>query len=425
MDACLPLIIPKTIPRAEHSISRSQISPNAVKVLYRLHKAGFRACLVGGGVRDLLLGIIPKDFDVTTDATPEQVRQLFRNCRLIGRRFRLAHVQFGREIIEVATFRAAEEQDDSAELFLRYDNYYGNIEDDAQRRDFSVNALYYDINDFSLLDYVGGLDDLNAGVIRIIGEPERRYQEDPVRMLRAIRFAAKLGFRIEPATEAPIYHMAYLLRQVPPARLFDEILKLFITGHAVQSFELLRLYGLLQHILPLTARSLRKNRAARLLLSNALANTDQRIAEDKPVTPAFLYAALLWAPLCDRMQRLSEHNTNEQEVLHQAADELIRQQSRHTSMPRRFSAPMREIWALQARFTRRTGKRAHAFLNHPRFRAAYDFLVLRAQSGEPVEDLADWWTEVQNLSETERQQRFKLRKPRRSPTTRPAHSALN
>ncbi|HEB98384.1 MAG TPA: polynucleotide adenylyltransferase PcnB, partial [Thiotrichales bacterium] len=249
---------PVIIPRAEHGISRSNISPNALKVLYRLRSAGYRACLVGGGVRDLLLGREPKDFDVATDARPEEVRKLFRNCRLVGRRFRLAHVVFGREVIEVATFRgrhdAAEEGETatSEEGRILRDNVYGTIEEDAWRRDFTVNALYYDIEDFSVRDYVGGMEDLRAGVLRLIGDPEARYREDPVRMLRAVRFAVKLGFRIEPATEAPIESLAHLLFEIPPARLFEEVLKLFQGGMALETFEMLRHYDLFGKLFPLT-----------------------------------------------------------------------------------------------------------------------------------------------------------------------------
>ena len=431
---------PLAIPRADHTVSRSNISPGALKVLYRLHNAGYRACLVGGGVRDILLGREPKDFDVGTNATPEEIRKLFRNCRLIGRRFRLAHVQFGGEIIEVATFRALngpdpepEDSDDNVPVeagLIRSDNVYGTIEEDAQRRDFTVNALYYDIADFSLLDYAGGLNDLQAGIIRVIGDPEVRYREDPVRMLRAVRFAAKLGFRLHPDSEAPIHKLAHLLRQVPSARLFDEILKLFISGYAAQTFELLRLYGLFRHLMPLTERCLRKLQAGfpRTLLIRALNNTDQRVLENKPVTPAFLYAALLWAPLCDRIEVLKERGLSHQEALHQAADELIEQQNKHTSLPRRFSVPMREIWALQNRFERRSGKRAMAFLTHPRFRAAYDFLLLRAEAGEPVTELAQWWSEVQTLPEAEQASAFStLKEParRRPRKRRPASSSAH
>lgn len=401
---------PVVIPRAEHSISRRDISPNALKVLYRLHQAGHRACLVGGGVRDLLLGLEPKDFDVGTDAHPVQIKNIFRNCRLIGRRFLLAHVHFGREIIEVATFRTQYDPDDAGadddaptvqrndRGQLVSDNAFGTIEDDACRRDFTINALYYDIADFSVRDYVGGMADLHEGILRLIGDPEDRYREDPVRMLRAIRFMAKLGFRLHPDTEAPIHHLGHLLHQVPPARLFDELLKLLLGGQAVQTFELLRLYGLFRHLLPLTDRCLRQadQDGARALLVRALNNTDRRIQEGRPVTPAFLFACLLWNPVCKRQQQLLETADHApQEALNLAADEVIEQQVRRVALPRRYSGPMREIWTLQSRFERTSGKRAMSFPEHPRFRAAYDFLLLRAEAGEPVAELAEWWTRLQ------------------------------
>ncbi|HNK33015.1 MAG TPA: polynucleotide adenylyltransferase PcnB [Plasticicumulans sp.] len=392
------------IPRSEHVISRSKISPNALKVLYRLRAAGFRGCLVGGGVRDLLLGREPKDFDVATDAHPEEVYRLFRNCRLIGRRFRLAHVQYGSEIIEVATFRAQTPAEDGAgagggvvtdaEGRILSDNVYGTIEDDAWRRDFTVNALYYDVADFSVLDYVGGMDDLKAGVIRLIGDPEQRYREDPVRMLRAIRFAAKLGMRLHADTEAPIHTLGHLLRDIPPARLFDEVLKLFMAGSGVQTFELLRLHGLFRHLFPATDRCLSRelNGFPRTLLVRALASTDERVAADKSVTPAFLYAALLWEPVRSRYRLLHDGAASPLEAMQRAADECIERQLGHTALPRRYALPMREIWQLQPRFEDLNPRRAARLAAHPRFRAAYDFLLLRAESGEPVSDLAGWWT---------------------------------
>ena len=419
MEAKIPLKEPIVVPRSEHPISRASISPNALKVLYRLRASGFRACLVGGGVRDLLLGREPKDFDIGTDAHPEEIRSLFRNCRLIGRRFRLAHVQFGREIIEVATFRAAspvdeiparEENDldepddefDDAELDddvgpILSDNVYGSIEEDAWRRDFTINALYYDIRDFSVLDYADGMADLQAGLIRLIGNPEQRYREDPVRMLRAVRFAAKLGFRMHPDTEAPIHRLAHLLEDVPAARLFDEVLKLLQGGFAVQTFELLRLYGLFGQLFPLTESCLRRQSQGfpRTLVVRALGNTDRRIAAAKPVTPAFLYAALLWEPMQERMRYMLSHGMDSQQAMAAAAEQVIQSQVVHTALPRRFSIPMREIWELQSRFPQRQGKRAERFLSHPRFRAAYDFLLLRAEAGEDVQELADWWTRIQ------------------------------
>ncbi|MEO1574798.1 MAG: polynucleotide adenylyltransferase PcnB, partial [Pseudomonadota bacterium] len=298
---------PVIIPRPEHTVSRADIASPALKVLYRLHNSGYQAFLVGGGVRDLLLGHHPKDFDVATDASPEDVRQLFRNCRLIGRRFRLAHVHFGREVIEVATFRAAHEAapettdakhiDDRGRI-LR-DNVYGSIDEDVWRRDFTANALYYNIADYSIWDYTGGVEDVRNRVMRLIGDPETRYREDPVRMLRAIRFAGKLDFSIEPETEAPIRKLAGLLGDVPPARLFDETIKLFLAGHARRTFELLREHGLFGELFPACAKRLDQDDTGVLaaMLDEAMRNTDTRVREDRPVTVMFLLAVFLWGPI--------------------------------------------------------------------------------------------------------------------------------
>ena len=404
---------PVVVPRPAHNVSRADISPNAVKVLYRLRDAGHRACLVGGGVRDLLLGREPKDFDIATDARPEQVHTLFRNCRLIGRRFRLAHVQFGREIIEVATFRACGEIGDEGDGpavertkdgRILSDNVYGSIEDDAWRRDFTINALYYDIADFAVLDYVGGMADLEAGLIRLIGDPVERYHEDPVRMLRAVRFAAKLGFRFDPATEAPLQRLGHLLEQIPPARLFDEILKLFMGGSAIQTFELLRHYHLFGWLFPATERCLNRQQHhyPKTLLVRALANTDQRLAEGKPVHPAFLFAALLWEPFRERLQHLEAEGLDVHEAQQAAAEAVVQAQIRHASLPRRYSLPMREIWEMQQRLTCITGKRPLRLLAHPRFRAAYDFLLLRGEADESARELAGWWTRLQAQDESGR-----------------------
>ena len=401
---------PVIIARPDHNISRANISPNALKVLYRLREAGYRACLVGGGVRDLLLGREPKDFDIATDARPEQIYRLFRNCRLIGRRFRLAHVQFDQEIIEVATFRGhgddSEEGDGStveraADGRILSDNVYGGIEDDAWRRDFTINALYYDITNFAVLDYVGGIDDLKAGLIRLIGDPVERYHEDPVRLLRAVRFAAKLGLRIDPATEAPLHRLGQLLEKIPPARLFDEILKLFLGGSAIQTFELLRHYRLFGRLFPATERCLshQQQHYPKTLLMHALAGTDARLAEGKPVNPAFLLAALLWEPAREQTERLQASGLDEADALQTAADLVIQAQIRHTSLPRRYSLPMREIWEMQQRLTITTGKRPLRLLTHPRFRAGYDFLLLRADADQPAAELAEWWTQFMAMDE--------------------------
>ncbi|HRX71079.1 MAG: polynucleotide adenylyltransferase PcnB [Candidatus Competibacteraceae bacterium] len=410
MESRNPNSPPILIPRPEHNISRANISANAVKVLYRLHDAGHRACLVGGGVRDLLLGREPKDFDVATDARPEQIYKLFRNCRLIGRRFRLAHVRFGQEIVEVATFRArSKEGEDSgveraADGRILSDNVYGNIEEDAWRRDFTINALYYDIANFAVLDYVGGMADLQAGLIRLIGDPVQRYHEDPVRMLRAVRFAAKLGLQLDPATEAPLHRLGHLLEQIPPARLFDEMLKLFMNGSAIQTFELLRHYRLFGWLFPATERCLghQQQHYPKTLLIRALANTDQRLADDKPVNPAFLFAALLWEPMREQMRRLQADGLGDHDILQEVADIVTREQSRRVALPRRYSLPMREIWELQPRLTQVTGKRPLRLVTHPRFRAAYDFLTLRADADEQAAELADWWTRFLGMSEAER-----------------------
>jgi len=383
-------------------LSRANISPNALKVLYRLKSAGYQAHLVGGGVRDLLLGREPKDFDVATDASPEEVRDVFRNSRLIGRRFRLAHVQFGREIIEVATFRAGQDeqladQHQTDEGRLLRDNVYGNIEQDALRRDFTVNALYYNIADFSIIDYAGGVEDLNNGVLRLLGDPETRYREDPVRMLRAVRFAAKLGFRVASETESPIRELAPLLSDVPAARLFEEMLKLFLGGSAVGSFEKLRQYGLFGQLFPDTDSCLAEldHEFPLTLVLKGLENTDNRVREEKPVTPAFLFAVLLWEPVRRRAAELEAKGIVPFQSVQQAASEVVSRQLKRVSLPRRFSTPMQEIWAMQARFSQTRGKRPLKLLAHPRFRAAYDFLLLRAASGEADPELAAWWTEFQ------------------------------
>lgn len=423
---------PLIVPRPEHSISRANISAHALKVLYRLRQENFQAHLVGGGVRDLLLGLEPKDFDIATDATPEQVREVFRNCRLIGRRFRLAHVHFGRDIIEVATFRGSGEESDSEErqvengMIVR-DNAYGTIAEDALRRDFTINALYYNIADFSLIDYAGGLEDLRAGQLRLIGDPEQRYREDPVRMLRAVRFACKLGFVIEHETEKPLFELAHLLESIAPARLFDELLKLLHSGYGLEVFEKLRHYGLFGQLFPETEAALAREEEhfPITFVSHGLANTDQRLQENRPVTPVFLFAILLWEPVRRRAEVLLADADQPQNAFLQAAAEVCARQQQRVAVPKRFSMPMREIWALQPRFEQRTGKRPYRLLAHPRFRAAYDFLLLRAESGEIEQDVADWWTRFQDANTQERTRMLeggsgKQRRPRRRRRRKPA-----
>ncbi|NCG50190.1 polynucleotide adenylyltransferase PcnB [Serratia fonticola] len=427
------------IPRDQHAISRKDISENALKVLYRLNKSGYEAYLVGGGVRDLLLGKKPKDFDITTNATPEQVRKLFRNCRLVGRRFRLAHVMFGPEIIEVATFRGHHEQSQESDknssqqaqngMLLR-DNIFGTIEDDAQRRDFTINSLYYGVADFALRDYVGGLRDLQQGVIRLIGDPETRYREDPVRMLRAVRFAAKLDMTISEETAEPIPRLASLLHEIPPARLFEEALKLLQTGYGYLTYLKLCEYQLFQPLFPLIARNFTPNHDTPMerILEQVLKNTDHRLQNDKRVNPAFLFAAMLWYPLLEHAQKLAqESGLAYYDAFALAMNDVLDEECRSLAIPKRITTLVRDIWQLQLRLSRRQGKRAHKLMEHPKFRAAYDLLALRAEVENNPEmlRLAEWWDEFQvataarqknmlsTLGEDPAPRRARQRRPRR------------
>jgi poly(A) polymerase len=409
-----PRSTPEVLGSQQHPLRRADISRHAVNVVERLQNAGYQAYLVGGCVRDLLLDIEPKDFDVATSATPEQVRSEFRNARVIGRRFKLVHVHFGREIIEVATFRAHHpddvEDDEDSHLAARHesgrilrDNVYGTLEEDAQRRDFTINALYFDVSHERILDYAHGVHDIRNHLVRLIGDPEQRYLEDPVRMLRAVRFAAKLDFDIEQHSAAPIRRLAPLLRDIPAPRLFDEALKLFLSGYAEDTFELLLEYDLFAPLFPASAAALERSPGyAGRLIRQALANTDERIAQGKTVTPAFLFAALLWPALPPRALALQERGMPPIQALQEAAHLVITEQCRRTAIPKRFTLPAREIWDLQERLPRRQGKRADLLLEHPRFRAGYDFLLLREEAGEQTGGLGDWWTDYQEASDSER-----------------------
>jgi len=405
---------PKIIPRAAHNVSRDEISKSALKVLYRLHKSGYQAFLVGGCVRDAMLELHPKDFDVATNATPEEVRGLFGNCRLIGRRFRLAHVRFGREIIEVATFRAAanHSDDDHAhddEGRIVRDNVYGTIEEDVWRRDFTCNALYYNIADFSIWDYTGGVRDVEQRRLVLIGDPDMRMREDPVRMLRAVRFAAKLDFSIDPLAEKAMAKDVPLLTNVPAARLFDEFLKLFQAGFAEKTFDLLREYKLFAQLFPAVDKELDTDPAFVKFVRAALQNTDRRIKEDKSVTPMFLIGVFLWNPTVKLAAiRRSEEKMSESQSLGLASYELCAQQQRRIAIPRRFTGPMREMLALQPRFVQTRGKRAQKLLEHRRFRAAYDFMLLLADVGQFDADKAKFWTDVQHQSADERATSFEI-----------------
>ena len=475
----------RIIPRAEHSISRSAISPNALRVLYRLREAGYEAFLVGGCVRDLLIGITPKDFDIATSALPEEVKRTFRNCRLIGRRFRLAHVFFGRDIIEVATFRAMsapvdevpvetiadldddevpedledddldddiddeidddlEDTDESTVLaeagshqtgfhgsrplperdrsrhagagdddedrvtdehgrILR-DNAYGTIDDDVWRRDFTANALYYNIADFSIWDYAGGVEDIAARQLKLIGDPVTRYREDPVRMLRAARFEAKLGFTLDGATGTAIPELRELLASVPPARLFDETLKLFLTGHGARSLEVLMKHGLLGELLPTVASYLKRypDGPVAKLLRQGLMNTDQRVAAGKPVTPTFLFALLLYGPFVEIIEKQPPEKWHDIGTIVDSIDRAARGAQGRISIPKRFTLGVREMFAAQPRLEQPRGRRALRMLEQPRFRAGFDLLLLRAEIGLASKELAEWWTKVQEVSQTDR-----------------------
>ena len=402
------------IPRDEHSISRDDISANALKVLYRLKDAGYQAYLVGGGVRDLLLGEKPKDFDVATDAHPDEVKNLFRNCRLIGRRFRLAHILYGRDVIEVATFRGphvnghSNHAGQNEEGRIIRDNVFGSLEEDAVRRDFSVNALYYNIRDDSIVDFTGGMLDLKKKNLRLIGDVETRYREDPVRMLRAVRFAAKLNFQLEENTSKLIYELGYLLEDIPVARLFDETIKLFQGGYGLRCFHLLQEYNLFGLLFPMTEQLINGsvNDSSRTLhiVEQALKNTDERIATGKSVNPAFFLAVLLWYPMHEYKSRFIDRGQHEMEALLSASREVITRQQAHTSIPKRFSLMIREIWHMQSQLQHPTRKRALRTLTNNRFRAGYDFLLLRHSVGETeLAPLCDWWTEIQTKSPQEQE----------------------
>ncbi|KJY75372.1 poly(A) polymerase [Vibrio coralliilyticus] len=401
------------ITRQEHNISRKQISDNALKVLYRLHGAGFDAFLVGGGVRDLLLAQNPKDFDIATNATPEQIRQLFKNCRLIGRRFRLAHIMFGRDIIEVATFRGHHQEtsknisQQSKEGMLLRDNVYGTIDEDAERRDFTINAMYYNIGDYAIHDYAGGNEDLEDRLVRLIGDPETRYREDPVRMLRAIRFAVKLDFDIEEDTAAPIEEMSPLLRDIPSARLYEESLKMLQSGYGLETYHLMREYNLFQQLFPVISEDFTEEYSSKTeqMLDLVLDSTDQRIEEGKRINPAFMFAAMLWYPLQARAELLMEkRKLSAYDAIMEASNYILDEQVRTIAIPRRHTATIREIWQLQLRMPRRNGKRAFRLMELNKFRAGFDFLEMRGEvEGGETEQLAKWWETFQNAGRNIRQ----------------------
>jgi poly(A) polymerase len=392
----------RTYPGAELGIRREQISSAAIRTCEGLQREGYKAFVVGGGVRDSLLGLQPKDFDVATDATPEQVQALFRRARIIGRRFKIVHVMFGRETIETSTFRALQTDAETDEhgRVLR-DNVFGSQQEDALRRDFTVNALYYDPIADQVVDYLGGVDDLKARRLRMIGDPVTRYREDPVRMLRTVRFAAKLDFAVDPPTLAPVRELSSLLENVPSARLFDEMLKLLESGHALACVRRLRLEGLHHGVLPLLDVILEQPHGERFI-EVALERTDERVRSGKSVAPGFLFAALLWQLVSDRWATRRAAGEHSIPALMEAMDSVLDEQASKLAIQRRFIADMREIWGLQPRLEK-TGRGALRAMEHLRFRAGYDFLLLRVEAGELPEELGRWWTAFVDADPAERE----------------------
>lgn len=393
------------IPRSQHNVSKTNININALKVLNRLNSSGYQAYLVGGSVRDLLLGKHPKDFDVATNATPNQIKKLFRNARIIGRRFKLAHILYGREVIEVATFRSNDEIESDNQItnesgMLVRDNVYGTLEDDVWRRDFTINSLYYNLENSSIIDFTGGVKDVRQGVVRLLGDAVTRYQEDPVRMLRAVRFGAKLHFTLAPETAAPIKSLSRLLENISSSRLFDEITKLTQCGEVERAFHLMVEHGLFACLFKQTNQLFQSNYPVKALLGLALESTDTRILNNKPITPAFFFAVLLWFPFKERSIELQNaESLPPLAALERAMTDVIVEQNRIVAVPKRFTQMMREIWLLQFRFQKRTGNRAYNLLAHPRFRAAYDFLSLRSLVGDETTNLVQWWTIFQDAQE--------------------------
>jgi len=408
----------------DRGIDKQLICDGALEVISRLHEAGYQAYIVGGGVRDILLDLRPKDFDIATDATPEDVRELFDNSRIIGRRFRIVHVYFDRDFVEVATFRATSTANTNKDGRILADNTFGTIEEDAFRRDFTVNALFYDAEKNKILDLVNGLQDVDDRLLRVIGDPDLRFREDPVRMLRAVRLATKLDFEIESDAKDAIMRLGSLLSEVPSARLFDEMIKLFHAGFAAQTFKALREFDLFRHMFPLTENVFqdevnKEKKHFTNLVQMALENTDERIRSGKSVTPAFLYAVFLWGPMCNLSKNLELDGLSPQTAHEASVKDTILSQLPYTSIPKRFSYTMRDIWNLQYRFYRRRAKQAYKLLEHDRFRAAYDFLCLRASAGEPVDELCEWWTVFQDVDDATRRKMVRAPKHKKTQINRP------
>lgn len=395
---------PTVLSAKEHGINPELLSSNAVRVTQTLQENGFKAFVVGGAVRDLLLGVKPKDFDIATNATPEQVKRLFRRAFIIGRRFQIVHVMFGQDLLEVTTFRGAATDGapkDEHGRVLR-DNTFGEQHEDAARRDFTINAMYYDPATQTVLDYHGGIADIRKKILRIIGVPEARYREDPVRMLRVVRFAAKLQFSIDEATRAPIPVMAALINNVPVARVFDEMLKLLMSGHAMACLQQLRKAGLHHGLMPLLDVVLEQPLGEKFV-TLALANTDERVRQGKPVSPGFLFASLLWHQVLEKWEAYKAAGEMAIPALHLAADDVLNKQTDSLALQRKIGSDMRDIWAMQPRFEKRVGKSPYKLLEHPRLRAGYDFLLLRCASGEIDAEIGEWWTAFMEGDGSERE----------------------
>nr|WP_245942698.1 polynucleotide adenylyltransferase PcnB [Phocoenobacter uteri] len=411
-----------TINARKHAISSRDFSQNAISIINKLSRSGFEAYLVGGCVRDVLLGKKPKDFDIATNASPEEIKRIFgRQCRLIGRRFRLAHIMYGREIYEVATFRGNHDNANekisktSEQGMLLRDNVYGSLSEDAERRDFSINALYFDIKHNVIFDFFNGIDDLKQGKLRLIGDPTVRYQEDPVRMLRAIRFMAKLDMFLDKPTQQPIYELAHLLNHIPAARLFDESLKLLQSGYGVKTYELLCQYNLFDVLFPTIARNFTEvgDSNAERMIVKALTSTDERIRDDLRINPAFLYAALLWYPMREKMDELkNEGGLNTHDAMMLASNEILSETCKMIGLHRRHTSVIRDIWHLQFKMTKRIGKRPYQTLEHIKFRAGFDLLVMRAEiEGGDLVELSAWWHEFQLSNEVQRAEQLKTVTP--------------
>lgn len=403
-----------TVNASHYGISPKDFPTNAISIVKKLLNNGYEAYIVGGCIRDLLLGQKAKDFDIATNARPEEIQKIFgRQSRLIGRRFRLAHIVYGREIYEVATFRAEHHTNatdkmsktNEAGMLLR-DNVYGTLREDAERRDFSVNALYYDVSHNLIFDFFNGIDDLRASKLRLIGAPVTRYQEDPVRMLRAVRFMAKLDMFLDKESDKPISEMAYLLKNIPAARLFDESLKLLQSGSGFKTYELLRKYGLFEQLFPVLTPFFTEHSDSNTerMISKALNSTDERIRDDLRVNPAFLFAALLWYPLREKIDELkNEGGLNSYDAMMLAANEILAESCKAVALHRRHTAVIRDIWALQFQFPKRTGKRPQQTLEHIKFRAGFDLLVMRAEiEGGDLVELSAWWHEYQFSTDSQR-----------------------